>query len=162
MCDMPHSSEWHVMIKLPVRVARFSLECIHACDMTYFYVWHDPLLCAPWLIHMCDLTRTYVWDYPFMRVTCRYTAACSYRSFSVSMHSCVWHDSFIGVIRRIHTCDMTNSYMWRDSFTWKTCRDETAGPCRSISMWMHSHVWHDNFICVTWRIHIRDMTESHV
>ena len=26
----------------------------------------------------------------------------------------------------------------------------------------HSHVWHDSFICVTWLFHMYDMTHSHV
>ena len=25
------------------------------------YVWHDALICVPWLIHLCDSTHSYVW-----------------------------------------------------------------------------------------------------
>jgi len=33
-----------------------------------------------------------------------------------------------------------------------------------IHMWdmTHSHAWHDSFICVTWLIHMRDMTHLYV
>jgi len=63
--------------------------------------------------------------------------------------------SCIRVTWLIHTCDMTHSYVWHDSFirvTWliRTC-DMT-----------HSYVWHDSFVHVTWLIRTCDMTYSHV
>jgi len=55
----------------------------------------------------------------------------------------------------IHTCDMTNSYVWHNScihMTWVmyTC-DMT-----------HANVWHDSFIRVTCLIHMCDMTHPYV
>jgi len=43
----------------------------------------------------------------------------------------------------IHTCDMTHSYVWHDSFT------RVPWLIHMCDM-THSHVWHDSFICVTW------------
>ena len=59
-------------------------------------------------------------------------------------HSCVWHDSFIRVTWRIHMCDMT-------PFT-----------CFHICDMTHSYVWHDSFISETWLIHMCGMTHSYV
>ena len=55
---------------------------------------------------------------------------------------------YICAARIIHTCDMTNSWLWHDPFTW----------CGMA----HSYVWHDSFICATWLIHKCDMTHSYV
>jgi len=37
------------------------------CAMTHSYVWHDSLICVPWLIHMCDMTLAYVRHNSFTR-----------------------------------------------------------------------------------------------
>ena len=52
---------------------------------------------------------------------------------------------YICATRIIHTCDMTNSWVWHDPFTW----------CGMA----HSLVWHDSFICVTWLIHLCDLCD---
>ena len=55
----------------------------------------------------------------------------------------------------IHTCGMTHSYVWHDSFicvTW----------CIHMCDMMHSHVCHDSFVCATWLIRMCDMTHSYV
>jgi len=57
--------------------------------------------------------------------------------------SCVWHDSFICVTWLIHMCDMTHLYAWHDSFIRVTrlihVRDTT-----------HSCMWRDSFIYVAY------------
>jgi len=58
-------------------------------------------------------------------------------------HSYVWRDSFICVTWLIHRCDMTHSCVWHDSFigvTWLIHMCDVT----------HSYVWRDSFICVTW------------
>jgi len=54
----------------------------HDSYMTHLYLWHDPFICATWLIHMCDMT-----------------------------HSYVRHDSFISVRGVLHMCDLTREYV---------------------------------------------------
>ena len=68
---------WWV-IGLVVYVTR----CIHMCDMTHSFVWHDSSLCATSRVHMWG--RTELLDVLSM-----------------------WHDAFICVTWRIHTYDMT-------------------------------------------------------
>ena len=57
-------------------------------------------------------------------------------------HSCVPRLPHM-CAKRIHTCGMTHSCVWYDSFI--------CVPCLI-------HVWHDSFICVPWFIHMCDMT----
>jgi len=33
-------------------------SCIHICDMTHSYMWHDSFIYATWLIHICDMTHS--------------------------------------------------------------------------------------------------------
>ena len=62
---------------------------------------------------------------------------------------------FLCVISLIHTCGMTDSHVWHDEFTRVTWRIQT---CDLI----HSHVWHDAFKRVIWFIRTCDMTDWHV
>jgi len=48
-----------------------------------------------------------------------------------------------------------HSYVWHDSFI---CVTWLIHMCDMT----HSYVWHDSFICVTWCIHMCDMLCSHV
>ena len=95
-------------------------------------------------------------------------------------------DWFTCVTWRIHTCDMTHSYVWHDSFIRATWLVHTCGrwcwirwsPCSASYVWRdsfirvtwllhscdmtYSYVWHEPFICATWLLHTCDMTHSHV
>jgi len=51
---------------------------------------------------------------------------------------------------RCHTCDMTHSYLWHDSFV---CVTWLIRMCDMT----HSYLWHDSFVSVTWLIHICDV-----
>ena len=84
------------------------------------------------------------------------------------------HDSFICVTwlihmccMTIHVCDMTHSYVWRDSSVSMYVPAPTVGQwCKSWLVHLcdmtHSHVWHDALMCVTWHIHMYDMAHSYV
>jgi len=110
----------------------------HMYDMAHSYVRHDSFISVTWLIHMCDydlalaahilwdMTHSYVWHVSFMcDVTDAYTYATANSSprYAWLIRRCDTHDSFICVTRYafhepwlIHTCDMTHSYMWHDSY----------------------------------------------
>ena len=82
-------------------------------------------------------------------------------------HSCVWHDSFICVAWLIHMCDMTRYS--RHTHEWMMCVYRTMLRVHGMMLRVyriivrsHLHVWHDSFICVTWLIHMCDMTHSYV
>jgi len=100
-------------------------------------------VCVPWLIHTCDMTHSCVW-YDSITVTARraltldslraMTHSYVWHDSSSVWHDCVWPDSFIWLILM---CNMTHSYVW------------------------HDYVWHDSFMCVTWLIHMCDMTVWH-
>ena len=111
-------------------------------------MWHDSFLCVTWLLHMCDVTYSYVWRDSFM---CQMTPfICDIRHVTSLWHThvprhmchershirhCVWWDvSHINetyVKLRKHACNM-----------------------RKVPYDMHSYVWHDLFICVTWFLHV--------
>jgi len=69
--------------------------------------------------------------------------------------SYVWHDSFICVTWCVCMCGVTHSYVWHDSFicvTWL------------VHAWdmTHWYVWRDSLMCLAWSIHVCDMTQSTV
>jgi len=74
----------------------------------------------------------------------------------------------------VHTCDMTRSYVWHDSFisvTWLFHRCDMTHSVIALAIWnaygadftcdmTRSYVWHDSFIRVTWLVHTCGMTHS--
>jgi len=56
-----------------------------------------------------------------------------------------WHDSFKYVPWLIHMCAMTHSYVWHAYQT---------------SAMTHSYVRHNSSVCVTWFVHVHDLTHS--
>jgi len=179
--DMTHSCVWHDTFTCVTWL-------IYMCDMTHSCRRRDSFICVTWLIHMCDMTHSYVWHDSFIRVT--WLIPCMWhdtfihmnesaqtnllRNTPVSLYAC--HMSTIKCVTwLVHMCDMTHSYVWHDSFIRVT--------------WLIPYMWHDTFInmnesaqtnllchtpvalyaghmstikCVTWLIHMCDMTHSYV
>jgi len=71
----------------------------------------------------------------------------------------LWHDSFIRVTSPIHTCDMTQSYVWHAAFTYTRTQDCIFA---GFQIMTHSYVWHDSFACVAWLIHTCDSNDVYV
>jgi len=69
-------------------------------------VWYGAFIRAMWSIYKCDTAHLYV----------RHRPVWSTRDM---MHAYVWPDAFPFVTRRIHTCDMTPSYVRYDSCSWR-------------------------------------------
>jgi len=97
MCDITHSYVWHDAV---IYVTRR----IHMCDTTHSYVWHDSFICVKWRNHMCDTTQSY-------QHVCTHTVRHGNRHL-VSSNPVM--------TRRIHTYDMTHSYVWHDAII-STC-----------------------------------------
>ena len=79
-----------------------------------------------------------------------------------TIHWSVWHDSYKSHVWR--TCG-THSYVCHKSLIWIICVTWRIHMC-DMTHYMcdvtQSYVWHDAFICVTWLIHMCDMTRSYV
>ena len=115
---------------------------MHKRDMTHWWVWHGSVTCVPrrshsyvrhkactW--HMNESHRTNEWVVSHIRMShvthmnesCHtYEWVMSRIRMSHVTHINVWHmshifigESFVCVTWRVHTCDMTRSYMWHDS-----------------------------------------------
>jgi len=145
-------------------------------DPTHPYVWHDSFICVTWLTPQCGFAMThspsYVWIHWFTCVTWL-THTCDMTLFiglpchcALQLpHAYMWHDLFNHVrhdsLHRVgrpchRALHLPHAYVWRDSFI---------------------HVWHDSLhrigrpgkhfppsscMCVTWLVHVCDMTRSHV
>ena len=98
---------------------------------------HDSFICATWLIvaHMNESCRTYEWVMSHIWMSHEWYALIRQISNTLT------HD----VINLIHMCDMTQSYVWHDSFICVTWRIHMCDMT-------HSYVWHDSFICATWNL----------
>ena len=126
-------------------------------------------MCMTWLIFMCDMTHSALQNSParqtwliFMCVTWQHSFSRQKSVMSLAQTRLrERHDSFLSVTWLIHTCDMTRSYEWHDSFIcmWhKNCvwHEETRLRERHDSfLCFPSLIWHDIFCCLTWPILVR-------
>jgi len=87
---------------------------------------------------MCDVICSHVWRDVFICGAYLVRTCDMTHSYVRCAHLYVWRDSFA-------SCDMTHSYVWQDLFM--EGRDSFIG---SICL----------FVCVTWLIHMRDMTHT--
>ena len=110
--------------------------CTHADRFIVSYMWHRPF------IHMCDMTHSYVWHDGFICVAWLVRMFDTTHFLRAMMHSCGWLDTFTRVTRLVHACPMTYSCIRTTSHVLST---RACSPR-----------------CMTWRIHMRDMTHSHL
>jgi len=129
--------------------------------------------CAPqlsvvtWRIHMCDTTHSYVWHEWFRRVT-RLIHMWDESSLWDTTHS-QWSNAN-GMRTSAITYDVTNSYVWRDTFIRHSrARWLVSIEHNSFTVIQHHRdahlrylLWRDSFICATWHIHMCDMNHSYV
>jgi len=161
MWDMTHSC---------VRHESFVCDTRLCC-----YVWyHRRNACVTWLNHMCD--AIHMWDMTHSCVrhesfVCdtRLTVMCD-----IINEMRVWRDSITRVMRCIRACDMAHSLVWHDlcvRVTWLTLKCMTSSTrcvlidvCVFRCMCVHGcvRVWTRWFICVTYLMHICDMTHIYL
>jgi len=122
-------------------------------DMTHLYVWHDSSVCVSWLIHACDMTNSYVWHDSSVCVSwiiqmCHMPHSDVWRD-SYLTHLHVWHVSFrclpwcvYKTLIHIHTCDKTQSYVWRWCLakTWMSHVTHMNESCHT-KKWVLSQIW---------------------
>jgi len=146
--------------------------CIHMCDMTHLYTWHDSFIgvtwrdlpiwetysfmCVTWLIHVCDHRLSslpialvcVIWLIHTRDKPRSYVCAVPY---ICDIHSIITHSSCM--------CNMTHSYAWQASF---------IRVCRAIYMWLHIYIhlthildsyvkWFNWYICraiYMWHIYV--------
>jgi len=129
----------------------WAMWLIYMCTMTHSFVWNN-LSCVR-LIYMCDMTHSCVnRKRPARRSPKRH-------EHLEDLHLYEYHDSFICMTRIIcaiwliymcdmtHSCMLTHSYAWHNSFTCVTWLIYMCGMT-------HLHVWHDSFTCVTRPNHV--------
>jgi len=85
-----------------ISLAHMLTWLVYMCDMNRLCVWHDLLVCVPWLVDAWHESCT-------SQATCDMTR----------LH--LWHDWIISVTWLDYKCDMTRIHVWHDSFwcvTW--------------------------------------------
>jgi len=147
-CDMTHSY-----------VRRDSFTCatwlIHMRDMTHSYVCdmphsrvrRDSIIWVTCLIHSCGmgwlrLVGSLKLQVSFAREPYKRNDILQKRPIILRSLLIVAtpYDVFVCLTWLIHTCDMTQWYVWQDLLI----------------------MWHDLFVCLTWLIHTFDMAYPHV
>jgi len=164
-------------VYLPSRI--YTHDMTHSCirfDSDWgLHTWQDSLMCVAWWHDALGHEPTHV--YLPSRICTR-----------AMTHSYTCHDSFIPVIRLIHTCewlvhtcewlihtrDMTHScircnsdwklHMWQDSLMYVAWSHDACGTWHNKCILDITHLYtcHDAFIHVPWLIHTRAMTHSYM
>jgi len=138
MCDMTPSYVWHDIFissstKLPSGL--LSLTNSHMCDVTHSYVWHDSFICVTWLDHFIEHDLAHL------------------RSPSNTYIRCVtW---------LIHMYDVAHSYVGHDSFILWSTKLPRGFLSNSFNEFIHPRCWNTCIRCVTWPLHMCDITLSY-
>jgi len=134
------------------------------CAMTHSYLWHDSLMCVPWLeansspFRMpvmsqtrirCAMTHAYLWHVTNTNESCHTFANASFvcvrwlGDTCAMTHAYVWHDSLICGLRfpdshegRIRIYDMTRGHVCHDSYMSVTCLVDTCAMTHSLVTWL--------------------------
>jgi len=150
---------------------KFMCGCV--CDMTHLCVWHDLLMRMTKLFHVRGMTPSFV-QHDWFIYTC---VTWLIHMWDVNAFIAC-HDSFIGVPWRMHMCDWTRRiaidksattprndaliwYVWTDA---PDC-DRAWAPqeCRALARPWYLYgvcVTRLIHICVTWLVHMSDITNS--
>jgi len=120
---------------------------------SYSYMWHDSIIFVTCLIHTCGMTHSYVWHDPLIQVM-----HLDFREDFFNGWKGPWLRHAINMYKSCHT------YEWEISHGWMSHVTDMNESCHTHK----SHLWHDliilvmdlDFMCVTWPIHMCDMTYS--
>jgi len=104
MCDVTDWYVWRASFKCMTLCMEDSVEYILVC-MTRVCVWHYLFIRVMWLVDMCDVTRLCVFRFVWKTLA----STIGYIWFGY-----IWLVKCVTLL--IHTCDVTRSYVWCDSF----------------------------------------------
>ena len=127
MCDETLSHVWHTSSSWS-RCCSVRIE-VHMCDETHSHVWRDSFVCVTRFTHIYvtrliptrDVTHPYVWRDSFTCVTRLIHMRDTPRVCEVASAALKSKFTCVTWLILTLTCDVTHSYMWRDSFkcvTW--------------------------------------------
>jgi len=173
-----HKCDIYVMSRLCIRPAKGCTN-LWRCCWQLVMVWQYMYMCdmihwrlhVTWFIHKCDIyvmsrlcirpakgctnlwrycwQLVMVWQYMYMCDVIHWRLHVTWfiHKCDIYVMSCLWIHSAKG-------CTNSWRYCWQLVMQWWCMCDMIH-----LSDMTHSYVWHDSFICVTWRIHMCDMTE---
>jgi len=148
---------------------------LHKCNMTPIHAWYDSL--SIWLLHMCDMTPSEVQHDSFIctnpwecRLCVPYLLSMSHVAHEwvmvdvnescwliymsqvmVHVHECrlcvTYHIYCTPLTCIFHMCNMTPSYLWRNSFN-LTCH------LHKFKMYLHICDMTPLYVCETWLLHM--------
>jgi len=116
---------------------------IRMCDMTHWYVWHNSLVCATWLISSMCADEICV---PWLIATCDMTHSMCVMTHWYHPHIWIWHDLYHPYVLWSVTLSKhdSHSYMWAMSHLNESREVHIA---KSHVTWSTLHISIMNSIC---------------